>query len=256
MFLRRGKGEKPAKKKNGEMSKPSSLRPERASWSTTPFDGLLVSQHKIGTVYFSRWDAYYFPWKSSRTNHKKHGWWWTFWMMIPVPIKKDWVDNHFKGVFIWFPPPLQKKNEAMGFFASAFYSDEEQRLLGEARFARDRSRDRKPPDRCDWRLEWKMRHVFFESKTIWALFEPFPIVSMYGIFSYIYHKNQPNVGIYTIHGSCGFVWCTVNEPSSLIVWNVLDFRKLGVSVYIGWSLVVIWLYPNNHDLSKVAILRT
>ena len=27
---------------------------------------------------------------------------------------------------------------------------------------------------------------------------------MYGIFTYIYHKNQPNVGKYTIHGSCGF----------------------------------------------------
>ena len=24
--------------------------------------------------------------------------------------------------------------------------------------------------------------------------KPLPIVSMYGIFSYIYHKNQPNVG--------------------------------------------------------------
>ena len=23
---------------------------------------------------------------------------------------------------------------------------------------------------------------------------------MYGIFTYIYHKNQPNVGKYTIHG--------------------------------------------------------
>ena len=30
-----------------------------------------------------------------------------------------------------------------------------------------------------------------------------PIVSMYGIFSYIYQKNQPNVGMYTIHGSYG-----------------------------------------------------
>ena len=30
-----------------------------------------------------------------------------------------------------------------------------------------------------------------------------PIESMYGIFTYIYHKNQPNVGIYTIHGSYG-----------------------------------------------------
>ena len=27
--------------------------------------------------------------------------------------------------------------------------------------------------------------------------------SMYGIFAYIYHKNQPNVGKYTIHGSYG-----------------------------------------------------
>ena len=27
-----------------------------------------------------------------------------------------------------------------------------------------------------------------------------------GIFTYIYHKNQPNVGIYTIHGSYGWWW--------------------------------------------------
>ena len=26
---------------------------------------------------------------------------------------------------------------------------------------------------------------------------------MYGISTYIYHKNQPNVGKYTIHGSYG-----------------------------------------------------
>ena len=30
-----------------------------------------------------------------------------------------------------------------------------------------------------------------------------PIGSMYGIFGHIYHKNQPNVGKYTIHGSYG-----------------------------------------------------
>ena len=30
-----------------------------------------------------------------------------------------------------------------------------------------------------------------------------PIGSMYGIFTYIYHKNHPNVGKYTIHGSYG-----------------------------------------------------
>ena len=32
----------------------------------------------------------------------------------------------------------------------------------------------------------------------------YPIGSMYGIFTYIYHKNQPNVGKYTIHGSYGY----------------------------------------------------
>ena len=30
-----------------------------------------------------------------------------------------------------------------------------------------------------------------------------PIGSMYGIFTYIYHKNQLNVGKYTIHESYG-----------------------------------------------------
>ena len=30
-----------------------------------------------------------------------------------------------------------------------------------------------------------------------------PIGSMYGIFTYIYHKDQPNVGRYTIHGWYG-----------------------------------------------------
>ena len=30
--------------------------------------------------------------------------------------------------------------------------------------------------------------------------EPEPIASVYGIFTYIFHKNQPNVGKYTIHG--------------------------------------------------------
>ena len=30
-----------------------------------------------------------------------------------------------------------------------------------------------------------------------------PICSMYGIFTYIYPKNQPNVGKYAIHGASG-----------------------------------------------------
>ena len=32
---------------------------------------------------------------------------------------------------------------------------------------------------------------------------------MYGIFTYIYHTNQPNVGKYTIHGSYGYHQTTI-----------------------------------------------
>ena len=50
----------------------------------------------------------------------------------------------------------------------------------------------------------------------------YPIGSMYGIFTYIYHKNQPNVGKYTIHGSLGYkLAVNVSSPSfsiSNIVW--------------------------------------
>ena len=40
-------------------------------------------------------------------------------------------------------------------------------------------------------------HVF--TAFFWGgfiIFEAYPIGSMYGIFTYIYHKNQPNVAIY------------------------------------------------------------
>ena len=42
----------------------------------------------------------------------------------------------------------------------------------------------------------------------------FPIASMYGIFAYIYHKNQSNVGNYTIHGWYGFAEILFFECSS------------------------------------------
>ena len=43
---------------------------------------------------------------------------------------------------------------------------------------------------------------------------PLPIASMYGIFAYIYHKNQLNVGKYTIHGSYG-LWSKKNPTKGL-----------------------------------------
>ncbi len=42
------------------------------------------------------------------------------------------------------------------------------------------------------KLKWKV-----ETSKYWR--HAFPIGSMYGIFTYIYHKIQPNVGIYTMH---------------------------------------------------------
>ena len=48
-----------------------------------------------------------------------------------------------------------------------------------------------------------------------------PIRSMYGIFTYIYHKFKPHVGKYTIHGWYGLVLAT----------QVLAKRTLGSEYY-------------------------
>ena len=46
---------------------------------------------------------------------------------------------------------------------------------------------------------------------------PIPIGSMYGIFPYIYHKKQLNVGKYTIHASYGIVkWAEFSMLSSCL----------------------------------------
>ena len=46
---------------------------------------------------------------------------------------------------------------------------------------------------------------------------PYPIASVYGIFTYVYHKtNQPNVGKYTIHGWYGYVKKLVLVSSEFI----------------------------------------
>ena len=48
-----------------------------------------------------------------------------------------------------------------------------------------------------------------------AMCQMYPIPSMYVIFTYIYHKNQPNVGKYTIHGWYGYV-----KSGGLIKFNM------------------------------------
>ena len=64
-------------------------------------------------------------------------------------------------------------------------------------------------------------------------FIPLPIASMYDIFTYIYHKHQPNVGKYTIHGCYGLLSCIFQSVSgagemkamdkAMQVWMVMFF---------------------------------
>ena len=51
-----------------------------------------------------------------------------------------------------------------------------------------------------------MRHDMSTNICVCVCFVMFinPIGSMYGIFAYIYHKHQPNVGKYIINRSCGY----------------------------------------------------
>ena len=44
------------------------------------------------------------------------------------------------------------------------------------------------------------------------------------LFTYIYHKNQPDVGKYTIHGSYGY------SPTQ------------STQFFCGWNLIVIYIY--------------
>ena len=53
--------------------------------------------------------------------------------------------------------------------------------------------------------------MFFLPTLYWDCKQLLPIGSMYGIFTYIYHKNQLNVGKYTIHGSYGLQGSLLNK---------------------------------------------
>ena len=55
-----------------------------------------------------------------------------------------------------------------------------------------------------------------------------------GIFTYIYHKHQPNVGKYTIHGSYG-----VSGVGSMLIqqldhWDDISHKESGVKRWNGW----------------------
>ena len=58
---------------------------------------------------------------------------------------------------------------------------------------------------------WYVILVLFKGTNIIVPIQPRG--SMYAIFTYIYHKNQLNVGKYTIHGSSGNI-STFSSPST------------------------------------------
>ena len=67
------------------------------------------------------------------------------------------------------------------------------------------------------------RKVRFQTRNPWCYqaYQAVPIGSMYGIFTYIYHKHQLNVGKYTIHG-----WYGVGKnhpPGSLLELQIQAF---------------------------------
>ena len=52
----------------------------------------------------------------------------------------------------------------------------------------------------------------------------FPIGSMYGIYGNIYHQYTPNVSIYTIHGSYGFLFGRLQHMSSMYTFERTSVR--------------------------------
>ncbi len=110
---------------------------------------------------------------------------------------------------------------------------------------------------------WKKDN--FDLKTLWiskvkVKYELIlPNQSMYGIFTCIYHRYQPNVGKYTIHGSDGL--CQINGFNPKIVtwhvghvgtcgggpWRMVDEALVSVSV---WYMIIVYWRFLQHNPSQ------
>ena len=62
---------------------------------------------------------------------------------------------------------------------------------------------------------------------------------MYGTFTYMHHKNQPNVGEYTIHG-----WYGVGIPL-VGDWRPGEVRSKHIVIYLGGVSGQFCLQPND-----------
>ena len=63
---------------------------------------------------------------------------------------------------------------------------------------------------------------------------------MYSIFAYIYYKNQPNVGKYTMHGSSGIDSHEKNITNQLVEVNLfaMNFMTILQQLLCLWMLVL------------------
>ena len=84
-------------------------------------------------------------------------------------------------------------------------------------------------------------HVWLVSYSLWdprkgrkSQKSKIPRGSMYGIFTYIYHKNQLNVGTYTIHGSYGID----TKNSHNILFRSPPFFQ---GIILGYPPAISWL---------------
>ena len=67
-----------------------------------------------------------------------------------------------------------------------------------------------------------------------------PIGSMYGIFSYIYHKHQLNVGKYTIHGFYGLSSNVLFFNFLVSCWTSMGYVKM-ICGFPFWNLFLKWI---------------
>ena len=66
----------------------------------------------------------------------------------------------------------------------------------------------------------------------------YPRCSMYGIFTYIYHKFKPNVGKYSIHGAYGYLVAQI-----FATVYILSDPSTGLQCIHGWDCHRLVLGP-------------
>ena len=88
-----------------------------------------------------------------------------------------------------------------------------------------------------WNVDLRLSNFtgLHEVRKAWGCEWTWPISFMYGIFTYIYHTYQPNVGKYTIHGWYG--WCFLVDLCS----PFLSMFKINNSSFPSTPMEVISL---------------